>query len=159
MPYQNGPVQVHNQREMSEFDVEVSYGAEWVSLNDQLNFRVAVEGFGNKTQTRRRITAASPYYDGTFVIHTTQENVEEAISVWVYGTSQNHVTENLLMLETLFDQATYNIRVRMDDHQETWLCWPADYSIDRSHVMAHNVMALMKLTITRMPAVSYEVIL
>lgn len=138
------------------FGVEITYGAAWVDLNDYLNFRVAVDSFGSKAQTLRRITTTSPYFDGTFLVHSTRENVTEGITVWVYGVSQNHVTENLLQLEELFSQPAYRIRVRMDDHMETWTCQPCDYTIERTHVYMHNTMAAFKAQVPRMPRALYE---
>lgn len=158
-PFQPGPLQVHNDTPMEQFDVTISYGVEEISLNDGANFRMAASDWGNKQQTLRRIEVESPYYDGTYPVHSTKGNVNENISVYVYGFSQNHVTENLLLLEELFNQDTYTITVRMDDHLETWNCWPADYAVERSHVFMHNGMAVFKAVVPRHPKVSYEAIL
>ena len=156
-PHQSGPVRIKNDKTLSYFDVEVSSGTVWTSLNDLMNYRVNAEDFGERAQTLRRVTATSPFYDGTFLVHSTLENVEEKVNVYVYGASQNHVTENMLALLELFAQDSYNVRVSMNDHVETWLCQPADYSIDRTHVMAHNGLALVKFAVPRMPKVTYEV--
>ena len=157
--YEKGTFDVLGAPKMTDFDIEISYGSTWVSLNDGRNYTVNADDFGNRSQQRRRITATSPYYDGTFLVHSTLENVTEAVNVYVRGASPNEVTENILWLTQLIDQEQYNVRVRMDDHMETWICEPADYSIDRSHVFAHNVMALVKLSITRLPKVTYEVVM
>ena len=159
MAVQQGPVRPRGERTMDNFDMEVSFGVPWVSLNDRINFRVSAEGFGNKVTQQRRITADSPYFDGTYLVHSTKDNVTEEFAVYVYGSSQNHVTENLLLLEEIFDQAAYRIRLRFDDHQETWSCQTADYSVERSHVFMHNVMAVMKFQVPRFPKISYEAIL
>lgn len=159
MLFQSGGISVRDDKGLTDFDVEVSDGVNWVTLNDHVNYRVGVEGLGLHAQTRRKITTTSPYYDGTFVVHSTLENVEENITVQVFGASQNQVTENLLYLIELFSQDAYNVRLRLDDHLETWACQPADYSIDRTHVYAHNAMALVKLVVSRFPTPSYEVIL
>ena len=156
--YQQGPVRpVTKDLSMEYFSIEVSYGNVWVSLNDHVNFRVAVDGFGEKAYQRRRTTATSPYYDGTFLVHSTMENVQEGVTVYVTGASQNHVTENLLLLEEIFSQDSYLIRQQMDDHVETWSCQAADYTITRGHIEMHNVRATMKLSIPRLPKVTYEV--
>lgn len=157
--FQNGPITVFNEDGLNEFDVTVSYGLQEVSLNDGVNFRMAVEGFGAKAVTLRKLEASSVYYDGTFITHYTKENITESLQVYVTGYSQNHVTENLLLLEELFTQSTYRVKVRMDDHMETWSCFPADYSWDRGHVNMHNVRATFTAQIPRLPKVSYEVIL
>ena len=158
--FQNGPVKVYNELTLTNFDVEVSTpGSKWVSLNDHFSYRTTAESFKQQTQQRRRITVQSPIYDGTYEVHSVKENIEETIEVYVLGQSQNEVTENILNLLSYFEQPRYSIRKRLDDHRETWLCMPAEYNIDRSHVNAHNTRATVTFTIPRFPAVTYEVIL
>lgn len=159
MDYQRGAISIRAIPTMQDFDLEISDGVNWISLNDHVNYRVGAEGLGNSTQTLRRLSTTSPYYDGTFLVHSTKENVEEQLTIYITGSSQNHVTENILRLEELFSQDLYNVRLRLDDHMETWLCQPADYGIDRSHVNAHNIRATMKLTISRFPKITYEVVM
>lgn len=144
---------------MQEFDLTISYGLENISLNDVINYQVSSEDFGNKQQSLRRIEADSPYYDGSFTVHVTKQNVTESLSIYVRGASQNHVTENLLFLEELFMQPTYTMTLRMDDHLETWSCEPSEYSIERSHIYMHNGMAVFKVQVLRHPTVTYEAIL
>jgi len=159
MVNQRGPVTINNEDAMQEFDLTISYGLENISLNDHVNYQVAADEFGNKQTSLRRIEAESPYYDGTFTIHVTKGNIMEPLSLYVRGATQNQVTENLLFLEELFMQPTYTMTLRMDDHLETWKCWPAEYSIERSHVFMHAGMAVFKVQVPRHPTVSYEVIL
>lgn len=159
MGFQVGSTNVAPDYTLQEFDAEISYGNTWVSLNDHVNYVIRAEDFGTSAYQRRRITADSPYYDGTFYLHSTMENVQESISVQVMGYSPNHVTENINSLIYFFSQDSFNLRKRMDDHMETWLCQPADYGIDRSHVMMHNNMAVVKLSIPRHPKIDFEVIM
>lgn len=157
VPYQKGgAVEPPKPKFVDSFGVEITYGAAWIDLNDLLNYRVSAEAFGTKAQVLRRITTTSPYFDGTFLIHSTKENITESVTVFVYGVSQNHVTENLLQLEELFSQPAYRIRVRMEDHMETWTCQPGDYTIERTHVYMHNTMAAFKAQVPRMPSALYE---
>lgn len=156
---QQGPVNVAPYEGMEEFDVTITFGLQEISLNDGINYQMAVEGFGNKQQSLRKLEASSRFYDGTFITHYTKENVTEGVQVYVLGYSQNHVTENVLQLEELFTQLNYNITVRMDDHLETWTCFPADYSIDRGHINMHNVRATFTAQVPRLPKVTYEVVL
>ena len=155
--WQTGPAVPRNDEGMSYFDIEVSFGVPWVSLNDHINFIASAEGFGDHAYQRRRVTATSPYYDGTFLVHSTLENVQEALSIYVLGTSQNHVTENLMLLQEVFSQDSYQLRMSMDDHRETWSCQAADFTISRGQVQMHNCRATMKLSIPRLPQVTYEV--
>lgn len=141
------------------FTAEISYGLEWVSLNDHLNFKLAADEFGTRAVTLRRKEVSSDFYDGSFLIHTTKENVHEVVSIWVHGGTQNEVTENLLMLEDLFSQPTYQIRIRFGDHRETWICMSADYAIERTHVYMHNGIALFKATVPRKPNMINELVI
>ena len=159
MGFQIGSTNVSPDYTLQGFDVEVSYGATWVSLNDQITYRIRAEDFGNSAYQRRRITTDSPYYDGTFYLHSTLENVQESVAVQVMGYSPNHVTENINSLIYYFSQDSFNLRKRLDDHIETWLCQPADYGIDRSHVLMHNNIAVVKFSVPRSPKVSYEVVM
>lgn len=143
---------------LENFDVTISSGTTWYSLTDGIRFYMSTEDFGDKAQVLRRITAASPYYEGTYLIHAVRENVQEMLTIGILGSSQNQVTENILLLEELVSQPSFRLRLTMGDHAETWLCQQADYTIQRGHINMHNTRAQMKLAVPRLPAVSYEVI-
>lgn len=142
---------------LENFDVEISSGSMWISLANGLRYYMGAEDFGDKAQVNRRITASSPYYEGTYLVHAVRENVQEMLSIGILGASQNHVTENMLLLEELVSQPSFRIRLTMGDHVETWSCQQADYTIQRGHIMMHNTRAVMKISVPRLPAVSYEV--
>ena len=146
-----------NTEKLEGFDVEISSGSLWVSLAQGSRFYMGAEDFGDKAQVLRRITASSPYYEGTYLVHAVRENVQETLSINVLGASQNQVTENLLMLEELVSQPSFRIRLSMGDHVETWSCQQADYTIQRGHIMMHNTRAVMKISVSRLPNISYEV--
>lgn len=138
------------------FSALISYGDQWVNLNDGNRFKFRADGYGQKSQTLRRITVDSPYFDGTYSIHTTKENVNESVMIEIRGASQNIVTENMLLLLDCVAQDTYQIRFDAEDHRETWQCEPADYTVDRSQVLLHNRMATVTLSIPRLPDPIYE---
>lgn len=140
------------------FEVVVKMGTYELSLTDRIRYYVSPEDFGEKAQVLRRITAQSPFFDGTYLVHSTKENVTEMITVYVLGATQNEVTENLLLLEEAISQASFNIVVTAGNHQETWSCQAADYTISRGHIMLHNSRAMMKMSIPRLPDVSYGVV-
>lgn len=158
-PFQNGPTRVYTELGLTNFDVEVSNGSLWVSMNDHFRYVVGADSFRDQAQTRRRITVNSPIYEGTYEVHSVRENVEETLTVFVIGQSNGEVTENMLNLIYLFSQTQYNLRRRLNDHIETWRCMPADYTIDRSHVNAHNSRAHLTFTIPRLPDATHEVVL
>jgi hypothetical protein len=156
-PAANQRLQVSDPDELVNFMFEISSGQYWVSLSDGMRYYVSPEEFGTHTQTLRRITAQSPFYEGTYLIHAVRENVQENVVVHVLGVSQNDVTENLLLLEELISQPSFKLRLTMQDHVETWSCQQADYVIERGHIMMHNTRATMRLSVPRLPEVTYEV--
>lgn len=135
----------------NSFSAEISYGDQWINLNDKIRYKFRADNYGQKAQTLRRITAQSPYFDGTYSIHTSKENVSESVMIEVSGQTQNIVTENVLLLLDCVAQDTYQIRMDVEDHRETWQCEPADYTIDRSQVYLHNKLCLVTLSIPRLP--------
>lgn len=143
---------------LSNFEAEISYGEYWISLSDGLRFYMSAEDYGEKAQVLRRITASSPFYDGTYLVHSTRENVTESVSVYVMGSSQNQVTENIALLEELINQRRFSVRIQVGDHRETWTCQPADYTISRGHILMHGGRALVRMQIPRLPDVSYEAV-
>jgi hypothetical protein len=143
---------------LENFEVAISSGSSWYSLTDGYRFYMSSDDYGDKAQVLRRITSASPFYDGTYLIHSVRENVSEMLTVGILGSSQNQVTENMLLLEELISQPSFRIRLTMGDHAETWLCQSADYTIQRGHINMHNTRAMMKIMVPRLPQVSYEVI-
>jgi hypothetical protein len=143
---------------LDNFEVVISAGNAWYSLTDGSRFYMSAEDFGDKAQVLRRITATSPFFDGTYLIHSTRENVQEMLTIGILGGSQNQVTENMLLLEELVSQPSFRIRLTMGDHQETWLCQSADYTIQRGHINMHNTRAMMRISVPRLPQVSYEVV-
>lgn len=143
--------------ELPNFRFEASYGSYWVDLADGSRFYISPDNFGIHAQTLRRITAQSPFYDGTYLIHSVRENVTESLAVNVLGVSANDVTENLLLLEEIVSQPSFRLRMTVEDHVETWSCQAADYTIERGHIMLHNTRALMRIQVPRLPEVTYEV--
>jgi len=143
---------------MYNFLVELSIGNQWVAVSDGRDYYMGPEDFGDKAYQMRRITAQSPFFDGTYLVHSVKENVSETLSIHVLGSSQNQVTENILLLEEIINQPSFRIRMTMGDHRETWKCQRADYTIQRGHVMMHSTRAVMKIQVSRFPDVSYEVI-
>ena len=141
------------------FQVTVSRGTEWVPLVRPPSMWVSPDGLGQTSQSWRREEAQSRFYHGTFTLHATKDNVQETISVYITGESQNDVTEEIMLLEELFSQLTYQIRVQFGNHRETWYCQTADWQTERTHVLLHNTMAKMSFSVPRLPDTSKEIIL
>ena len=141
------------------FAVSVSSGEEWVYLSDGIDMWVSPEGFGSSQVGWRRETAESRFYHGQYLLHAVKNNVTENVTVYLRGDTQNAVTELVMLLEELFSQPTYQVRVQYGDHRETWYCQTADYTVERSHVLMHNHMAKMTFQVPRLPETTKEIVL
>lgn len=143
---------------LQSFGAEIWDGSAWVDLNDRSNYQIHGD-FRETSQTeRRRITAASVIVEGEYTVHSVRSNVTETVNVWVYGATQAVVSANLVALENLFSQNSYQLRITLDNSRETWNCFVADYSYTRNQAFSHNGRALFSAQVPRLPAVSYEVI-
>ena len=136
---------------------EISYGSRWVNLNDGESYKISADGTRDSTsKSWRKVTAESPILGGNYLIHAVPDMVAEQISVWIYGSSQTEVSDNLFTLQELFEQYDYRIRWTFDEYRETWRCQLADSSVGRGHVWTHSLMAQAQFTVPRYPDVARE---
>ena len=156
--YQDGAVRSRGGHMLKNFNFEVSWNNSWVSLNDHLRYTMSAEGFGVQQVTRRRMTVTSPFFDGEYETHSVRENVKEEVQIYVTSPSQSQLVEEILLLEDIFTQSVYNARKTLDEAREVWICQSADYTIDRSHIQAHNCRAVFTAQIPRLPAVKHEAV-
>jgi len=137
--------------------VEISYGSRWVNLNDKLIYEISADQTRDSTaKTWRKVIANSPILGGDYLIHAVPEMVGEHISVWVRGTTQTEVADNLFHLTDLFEQYDYRIRWTTDEYREYWRCQLAEATTSRGQVWTHNLMAKADFTIPRYPEVTRE---
>lgn len=142
---------------MEYLDIEVHDGISFLDLNDRYVYRATPESLVATSQARNRTTVTSSMYDGEWEVHSTLGNVTETIAVYVRGASQAIIKENINRVIDAFSQSLYQVRVTLDDDVTYWRCFPAEYSIDRSHVYMHNKMAVVRLQIPRFPKTTSEV--
>lgn len=143
---------------LTTFLAEIWNGTAWVNLNDGTTYQIVGDFRETSSMERRRITASSVIVEGEYTTHSVRSNVTEAVNVWVYGANQAAVSTNLVALENLFSQNTYQLRFTLDTSRETWDCFVADYSFTRNQVFSHNGRALFSAQVPRLPAATYEVI-
>ncbi len=137
--------------------VEVSYGTRWVNINNGETYKVSGDGTRETTsKTWRKVTADSPILGGNYLIHAVPEMVSETVGVWVYGTTQTEVNDNLFSLTELFEQYDYRIRWTFDEYREYWRCQLADATTARGQVWTHSLMAKADFSIPRYPDVTTE---
>lgn len=139
-------------------DLEVQYAGLWHSVNDGFRFRLTADSLGESTVTFKRIEAESPFYDGTYQVHATKGNINETVAVRVIGADNIDVSDKLEMLIKWFTQPSFKIRKTLGADRVTWDCYTAEYGIDRSHVMLHNRMAIIKFSVPRLPQETREVL-
>lgn len=137
---------------LNYFNLEISYGSQWISLNDGEMFKV------NSDQTRdatpkqwRKITAESPVLGGNYLIHAVPDMVTEQVAIWVYGQDQTDLSDNYFFALSLFEQFDYRLRWTTNEYREYWRCQLADSTMSRGQVWTHNQMALLQFTIPRYP--------
>ena len=137
--------------------VEVSYGSQWVNLNDQTRYKINAEGTRDgAAKTWRRFTADSPFLGGSYLVHAVPEMVQETISVWVYGADQTDLADNLFFLDELFEQLDYRIRWTFNEYREHWRCQLADGTASRNQIWTHSTMAVATYSVPRFPDVARE---
>jgi len=137
--------------------VEISYGGEWVNLNDTERFRINAQNTRDSTtKTWRKVTATSPVLGGNYLVHAVPDMVNETISVWVYGNTQTDLNDNFFFLEELFEQPDYRIRWTQNEYREYWRCQLAEAASSRGQVWTHSQMALSTFTVPRYPEITRE---
>jgi len=137
--------------------VEISYGGEWININDGDRYRIAADNTRNATnKSWRKVTATSPVLGGDYLVHAVPEMVSEQIGVWIHGNNQSDLADNLFFLEELFEQFDYRIRWTFNEYREYWRCQLAEASFARGHVWTHSQMAQSTFTVPRYPDVSRE---
>jgi hypothetical protein len=143
---------------MTEYvDIEVHDGISFLDLNDRYVFRATAETLTATTQARNRTTVTSSMYDGEWEVHSTLGNVTETVAVYVNGPAQSVIQENIDRVVAAFSQSLYSVRLSLGDLYVYWRCFPAEYTIDRSHVYLHNKVAVVKFQVPRFPKTTTEV--
>jgi hypothetical protein len=137
--------------------VEISWGSQWINLNDQVRYRINAEGTRDTTsKTWRKTLATSPILGGDYLVHAVPNMVVENISVYAYGSDQTELAENFWTLEELFEQRDYRIRWTMNEYREYWHCQLAEATTARGHIWSHNLMAVSNFAVPRYPDVTRE---
>lgn len=146
-----------DQQGLQEFAVEVSWGSQWVNLNDHEKFVVDAEATRDSTaKTWRKTLAQSAVLGGNYLIHAVPEMVTESLSLYVHGQDQTEVNDNLFMIESIFEQYSYRLRWTTNEYREYWNCQLADSSTSRGQVWTHNNMAKVSFSIPRYAQVTRE---
>jgi hypothetical protein len=141
-----------------EFNADVSYAGVWRSINDYGHYRTAAEGFGNTSQTFRRIELTSSFYAGTYDVNHVPDSTKRSLVVWVRGVNFEDLSTARDALIDWFTQDDFLVRITRDETMEYWQCDCADYQLDESHVMMHNRMCKLTFNITVAPFITTDVL-
>lgn len=156
--YQAGSLTFPPHDDPLDLNVEVSYAGIWRQLNDHVNYLVGTEGFGQTSQTFRRIEVTSSFYAGNYTVNNVPESTKRPLQFWVKGSTYEELANARDDLIKWFTQDDFIVRITRNETLEYWECECADYQIDESHVFLHNKMCKVNFTTTVMPYVSTYVV-
>jgi hypothetical protein len=143
--------------QLTNYSLEVSYGAQWINLNDHERFVIHADTTPNRAKTYRQVKATSQVVEGDVLLHSVQDMVVETVKVLVYGQDHVDMEDNLLLVETLFEQFKFEVRQTKNEYREIWLCQAATtMTIETGQVYLHNQMAVIAAQIPRYPTVDRE---
>lgn len=142
---------------LNYFAAEISWGSDWVNLNDRDRFQISADQSLDASQRSwRKITATSPVFGGNYLVHAVPDMVTENVGVWIRGSSQSEMNDNYALLQELFEQFDFRMRWTFNEYREYWRCQLADSSTSRGQVWAHNQMAQTTFSVPRYPNVVRE---
>jgi len=143
--------------QLTNFSMEISYGAQWIELNDHERYIVHAETLQQRQKSFRRITASSAIVEGDVLVHSVADMITETVKVIVSGQDMIDMHDNVSELEALFEQFSYTIRVTKNDYREAWTCQAAPaINVEGGQVYLHNAMAIVSAQVPRYPAVVRE---
>lgn len=136
--------------------VEVSFGGQWIDINDGDRFIVGAESRDSSAKAWRKVTTQSPILGGSYLIHAVPEMVTETVSVWIHGADQTDLNDNYFYLMDMFEQYDFRIRWTFNEYREYWRCQLAENTASRGQVWTHNTMAQIQFSVPRFPNVTRE---
>lgn len=143
--------------ELETYAFEVSYGLQWVNLNDHQRFIIAGDAMANRAKSFRQTKATSQITEGDVLIHSVAEMVAETVKVQAYGYDQADLEDNIATLEALFEQFSYQVRVTKNNFREIWTCQASpNITIEAGQVYLHNMMGIVTAVVPRQPTMTRE---
>lgn len=117
-----------------------------LNINDHTTYRVANEIMGGNVTWDRK-TVSSPYVNGDVTIHRRRGNVSERFGIYVYGSNQTNLQNNVKALIDAFSQNSFTLSMTLDSVEWSYRCEASDYQIEWSnaHLFSNQVRVLFNL--------------
>ena len=132
------------------FAVQQSNGL-WLDLNDHVNYYVGTSSFETYAQTWRRVMVSSPYMEGSYQVHAVPENGNESVTIYCKGATYADTAAAIEAVVAAFKQHSYYVARTIETVTQIWSCYTADFSIRVSNSLTNSNMAMVELSIPRLP--------
>lgn len=125
---------------MSDIDLTVlvdrsALGLAPLNLNDGVLYKIGKQLLGGQLAWERT-TISSPYVHGEETVHRRMQNVQEPLSVEVFGRTtdgalmtNSTLQQNMATLWTAFQQDAFTVTVLLDDAIYTYQCEAAEMQV------------------------------
>jgi len=123
-----------------------------LELNDGQHYVLGADTGGVRQVQWRRQEASNSLVPGTFTVNAVQENVNEVVSVYIYGSDNGDMRRRLTLVTEAFSQHAYTLTWDYGEDVYAWYCQYADHSIDTRKEFQHARMALATFQVPRYPA-------
>jgi hypothetical protein len=101
-----------------------------LEINDGVDYKIAGNEFLGGQLAWEKSQVGSPFVEGKVTTHRVRQNVQEQISVEVYGSGTSDVQANAKALIEAFSQSSYTVTVSVDNQATVYNCEAADFRIE-----------------------------
>lgn len=125
-----------------------------LELEDLANgYEVHRDSLTSQAYTWRRQNVSSDWLEGEYTNRAVRGNVVEPLAVIVRGGTPFELAQRINDLKDAFGQTQYQVVLRFGDLQETWSCFPADYTIEAEQAMRFATLAVVRAQVPHLPSV------
>jgi hypothetical protein len=112
-------------------------------------YEIGKASFATAPTTWRKQEISAEYVD-----RAVRENVQEALEVYVSGSTQFEFQTRVSALLDALGQLVYTITRRIGDAQEVWSCTVADYSLETQQEFLVATIGKVTARVPRLPTVT-----
>lgn len=129
-------------------------GGVMLELEDPDNgYEVHADSFATSAITHRKTEVNNRWIEGTYAVSTVRDNAQEALVVWVEGTTMYDYRSKMETLKACFDQATFTVVKTIGNAVETWDCEVSDYTEESQQEFIFRTMGDLRVQLNRRPQV------